>query len=492
MPRSLSTPLDQLPDPLPITPITRPFDAAITPPGSKSLTNRALLLAALAPGTSTLRRPLIAADDTEVMMTALSDLGVVVFQSGDELRVGGCRGRWEPDPGVHEVALNLSNAGTATRFLTAAALFSPIPVAIDGNARMRQRPIGELVDALRHLGVTATYGGREGCPPVRLAPPKALPRSPTLTLPTTRSSQVISALLLIAPWIPGGLTLRLEGEITSRSYVAMTIGLLERLGAAVQTTDDLRTIRVGPSPPHLLTSPPPQAPSPPHPLTSQSRRGDPSPPHSSGIPPFDYTSEPDASGATYFWAAAALIPGARCRVTGLDDRSLQGDARFPELLARMGAQVSIEAEAASGIACRGVPALAPITADLSDMPDAAMTLAVVACFAPGRSILRGLRTLRVKETDRIEALRTELGRIGVQVETGVLGDPGTIAITPPERGIGASNEAPRVEFDTYDDHRVAMSLALVGLRRPNAFIRNPVCVAKTYPTYWRDLAMLGS
>ncbi len=460
MPRSLSNPLDQLPDPLPITPITRPFDAAVTPPGSKSLTNRALLLAALAPGSSTLRRPLLDADDTEVMMTALSDLGVVMSQSGGELRVAGCRGRWEPAPGAAEVPLNLSNAGTATRFLTAAAIFSPIPVTIDGNARMRQRPIGELVDALRQLGATASYAGREGCPPVRLVPPRAIPKAPILTIPTTLSSQVISALLLVAPWISGGLTLRLEGEITSRSYVAMTVGLLERLGATVKTTDDLRTIRIGPSPPH----------------------------HTPGIPPFDYTIEPDASGATYFWAAAALIPGARCRVPGLDDRSLQGDARFPELLARMGAQVSIEG--GSGIACRGVPVLAPITADLSDMPDAAMTLAVVASFAPGRSVLRGLRTLRVKETDRIEALRTELGRIGVQVEAGVLGDPGTIAITPPPGGIGASNEAPRIEFDTYDDHRVAMSLALAGLRRPNVFIRNPGCVAKTYPTYWRDLATL--
>ncbi len=451
----LSKPLDQLPDPLPITPITRPFDATITPPGSKSLTNRALFLGALARGASTLRRALDGADDAVAMMGALSDLGVVIFQSGDEQTIGGVGGRWEPDAAASEVTLNLNNAGTATRFLAASALLSPVPITIDGNARMRQRPIGELVDAMRCLGVTATYGGREGCPPVRLAPPSVLPKAPILTIPTTLSSQVLSALLLVAPWIPGGLTLKLEGKITSRPYVAMTVGLLERLGATVRTTDDLRTIRVGPSPTE------------------------------SGIPAFEYTVEPDASGATYFWGAAALVPGARCCVPGLDERSLQGDARLPELLAKMGAQVAYEAGA---ITCRGGPSLTPITADLSDMPDAAMSLAVLACFAQGRSVFRGLRTLRVKETDRIEAIRTELSRIGVRVETGVLGDPGAIAVNPPDGG--AESATTPVAFETYDDHRMAMSLALVGLRRPGISIRDPACVAKTYPGFWGDFSTL--
>ncbi len=175
---------------------------------------------------------------------------------------------------------------------------------------------------------------------------------------------------------------------------------------------------------------------------------------------------------------------------GLDGRSLQGDARFPELLARMGAHVALAPGAGGGIACRAGPGLAPITADLADMPDTAMTLAVVASFAPGRSVLRGLRTLRVKETDRIAALGTELGKVGVRVETGVLGDPGALALTPPTRGIDCSPGVARVELDTYGDHRMAMSLALVGFRRPGVFIRDPGCVAKTYPGFWRDVARL--
>ena len=250
------------------------------------------------------------------------------------------------------------------------------------------------------------------------------------------------------------MTLRLTGEITSRSYIQMTLGLLDLLEASVRTSDNLQFIRVA------------------------GRNGS----AGRGVPPFDYTVEPDASSATYFWGAAALFPGAVCRVEGLDARSLQGDAQFPETLARMGATVIREDTPSIGI--RGPTALAPIMADLSDMPDAAMTLAVVASFATGRSILRGLRTLRVKETDRIAALQTELGKVGVKVETNVLGDPDAITITPPTGGIACNRECPPVEFDTYDDHRMAMALSLVGLRRPNIAVRNPGCVAKTYPGYW--------
>jgi 3-phosphoshikimate 1-carboxyvinyltransferase len=173
----------------------------------------------------------------------------------------------------------------------------------------------------------------------------------------------------------------------------------------------------------------------------------------------------------------------------LDARSLQGDAAFPEILARMGATV-IREDDPSCIGVRGPTSLAPIMADMSDMPDAAITLAVVASFAVGRSIIRGLRTLRVKESDRIAALQAELAKVGVKVETNVLGDPDAITINAPLGGIDCSNGCPRVEFDTYNDHRMAMGLSLIGLRRPNTFIRNPACVAKTYPTYWRDLAEL--
>ena len=178
---------------------------------------------------------------------------------------------------------------------------------------------------------------------------------------------------------------------------------------------------------------------------------------------------------------------------GLDDDSLQGDTDFPILLRRMGAGVNerraVGAEPAS-IEVTGPALLKPILADMSDMPDAAMTLAAVACFAQGTSILRGLSTLRVKETDRIAAVSNELSKIGVKIETSAAGDPDALTITPPAGGVDCSVGASRVEFDTYDDHRMAMSLALIGLRRPNVWIKNPKCVAKTYPDFWRDFAAL--
>jgi 3-phosphoshikimate 1-carboxyvinyltransferase len=450
----MGQPLHELPDPLPIPALARgrgPFSARIRPPGSKSLTNRALLLAALASGTSRIHRPLLGADDTDRMIRALTALGAQVRTADATLDITGVGGRWKCGA---QTRLDLGNAGTATRFLAAASLLAPAPIVIDGNDRMRQRPIGELTEALAQLGVVAEFPGAPGCPPVRLIPPPAPPRGATLTLRTTQSSQFISALLLVAPWLPGGLTLRLEGEVTSRSYVQMTVGLLDALGGAVRTSDDLRVVRVSPPPPA----------------------------------PFSYTVEPDASGATYFWAAPMLFPGAVCRVEGLDNRSLQGDAQFPDLLARMGGTIVRDESPCIGI--RGPASIAPVMADLSDMPDAAMTLAAVACFASGRSLLRGLRTLRVKETDRIAALQTELAKVGVKVDTNVLGDPDAITITPPPGGVACAAGGPPIEFDTYDDHRMAMSLALIGLRRPNTFVRNPACVAKTYPAFWRDLASL--
>jgi 3-phosphoshikimate 1-carboxyvinyltransferase len=205
---------------------------------------------------------------------------------------------------------------------------------------------------------------------------------------------------------------------------------------------------------------------------------------------FEYDVEPDAGSATYFWAAAALVPGAVARAEGIEEGSLQGDAEFPRVLARMGATLVDGEGEGGGLGVRGPASLAPVMADMADMPDAAITLAVVAAFAAGPSVIRGLRTLRVKESDRIAALQTELAKMGVRVETDVRGDKDAITVTPPVRGIEAGPDATPVEFDTYDDHRMAMGLSLVGLRRPNVAVRNPRCVSKTYPGFWRDLARL--
>jgi 3-phosphoshikimate 1-carboxyvinyltransferase len=448
------------------------------PPGSKSLTNRALLLAALASGESTITNALTDADDTRRMIDALRVLGADIRPGDREpgvVRVWGLSGKPRASrAGTAGPTLNLGNAGTATRFLAAAAMLADAPVTIDGTERMRQRPIGDLGDALASLGCTVEYLGAPGCPPLRITPPARAVQvtDRTVSLASTASSQFISALLLAGAFLPGGLTVKVAGEVTSPSYIRMTLWLLARLGASVQSSDDLRVLRV-------------------RGVGRGVGKDD------AGLASFRYEVEPDASAATYFLGAAALLPGVTCRVLGLSHASVQGDAKFAGLLARMGAVTQHEAGAAAGpkhdafIAVTGAGPIEPILADMSDMPDAAMTLASVACFAPGgTSILRGLRTLRVKETDRIEALRTELTKLGVRVENPVAGDDGAVTITPPTGGVDCSPRCPRVEFETYDDHRMAMALSLIALRRPHTYIKNPRCVEKTYPTYWRDLADL--
>lgn len=464
MPISPANPLQGLADPLPLSPVPRGsrLEATIRPPGSKSLTNRALLLAGLANGTSTLRTPLTDADDAQRMLAALTSLGCNVHAPTDDparptLEITGVDGRWRvPRAGV---TLDLQNAGTATRFLTAASVLASGPVTLDGNARMRERPIDDLAAVLPALGAQVEYLATHGCPPITVTPRARALRHPAIELPTTTSSQFISALLMLGPWLPEGITVRLRGEITSPPYIVMTLKLLAQLGARTRMSEDLRVLRVG-------------APS----------------AGTTGLPAFDYTVEPDASGATYFWAAAAMVPGSRVTIDGLTAESLQGDARFPDMLARTGAKLVVDAQGQTTVV--GPDAPRPIDADMSDMPDAAMTLAAVCVFAPGRSVLRGIRTLRVKETDRIAAIQNELRKLGVRVEHDVPEDPDALSITPPEGGIDCTPDAPSVEFDTYDDHRMAMSMALVGLRRPNCFIRDPGCVRKTYPTFWRDFDAL--
>lgn len=462
----LRLPLASVPDPLELPgPVPRGsagFEVTVRPPGSKSLTNRALLLAALGAGRSVLRNALVDADDAQRMVEALRALGAVVQVEGDRITVDGVGGRWRVPPGG--VVLNLNNAGTATRFLAAAALLSPAPVTIDGNARMRERPIGELGSILQTLGARVEFLAKPGCPPIRVTPPENGELGHSIEIPTTQSSQFISALLLVAPWLTGGMTVRLSGEVTSASYVEMTVGLLQRLGATVRTSAGLRVVRVGGS--------------------AESAA-------SAGLPPFEYDVEPDASGATYFLAAAAMVPGARCVVPGLGEGSLQGDTAFADLLARMGAAVVRGRFAGEpGIEVRGPTTLEPLMADMADMPDAAMTLAAAASFAHGPSLLRGVRTLRVKESDRIEAMRRELAKIGVVVRSPVAGDGDAMSVEPPAGGVDCSPACPRVAFDTYDDHRIAMALSLLALRRPRVAINHPQCVAKTYATYWRDFAML--
>lgn len=463
----LSAPLGALPDPLPVPTLASirampAFDASLRPPGSKSLTNRALLLAALSGGHSELRGALVDAVDTRVMSQSLVQLGARVQVCEGTIRVEGVGGRWKP-AGGQEVRLNLENAGTAVRFLAAASVFSPIPVVIDGNERMRQRPIAELAQALGDLGARVESLGTPGCPPIRIVPPAMLPARGEVYFESVPSSQFVSAVLLAGTFLPGGLSVEIEGEATSASYVRMTLGLLDHFGVSVRASADLRVLRVA------------------------GHRGA----LDGGIA---LDIEPDASGASVFWAAAAATPGARVAIQGVDDMGLQGDLAFPSVLTRMGATVrSVSAEEGPGgpsLSVRGGEQVNPVMADMRDMPDAAMALVVLASLARGGSMVRGLHTLRVKETDRLHALKTELAKVGVAVELDVQGEAGAVRIEPPVGGIDRSASATPVVFETYDDHRMAMALSLIALHRPNVRIADPKCVAKTYPGFWADLARL--
>jgi len=445
---TLRRPLGAMPDPLPLAPIPGPFEAVVRPPGSKSLTNRALALASLAGGVSMLYRPLLDADDVRVMTAGLARFGAVVREDADDpdlpaFRVEGVAGH---PRGAGE--LNLENAGTAVRFLSAVAGLADGATTIDGSPRMRQRPIDGLVAALRAMKVRVEYLGEYGHPPVRIEPPAD--GGPlvggNLHLPTQASSQFISALLMIGPWTSEGVSIELPATPPSASYVRMTVELLRRLGARhASASEDARSLVVAPGP----------------------LRG------------FDIEIEPDASGATYLLAAAALTPGARVTIPDLHSGSLQGDTMFVRTLARMGAEAEVGSQSVS---VRGPAGLAGVEADFSDMPDAAMTLAALAVFADGPTTITGLGSLPVKECDRLAATVSELTKVGAGVRA--TGESLTVEPIPP-----SARDEP-VVFDTYHDHRMAMALSLVGLRRPNVAVRDPACVAKTYPGYWRDLARL--
>jgi len=461
-PKNLSA--DALPPALPLPAWSRapgrsPLDVTIRPPGSKSITNRALLLAALGSGTSTLKHALIEADDAQRMLSAIEQLGAKVDPSNpDAIKITGVAGQWNLPP--EGTTLDLNNAGTATRFLAASALLAGAPLTITGNERMQQRPIAELAALLETLGCSIRYHASIGYPPLTITPPNDLSTN-QITIAPTQSSQFITALMLVAVFLEHGLTISMPAGTTSASYVRMTIDLLDHLGVQVQHSEDLSVIRVAP-----------------------------------GLEPFTLDVEPDASGATYWWAAGALLPKATVRVAGFDlqDHSLQGDAQFPHLLEQMGCTLI---ESKNTLACKGASTLRPIICDMRDMPDAVMSLASVACFASGTTIIKGVQTLRVKECDRIAAMQAELGKLGVFVEDNLNADPDTLSITPPHgptgqsgSGIDCSPDCEPVTFATYDDHRMAMALALIALRRPNITIDHPACVDKTYPGYFTDFAKL--
>ena len=425
-----------------LDPIEKPFVATTTPPGSKSLTNRALVLAALAGGRCELSNVLFA-DDTDVMLESLGRLSfpLTIDRDAGTVRVDGRGGRIDTDA----AELFCGNSGTTIRFLTALCALGHGRFTLDGVARMRQRPIGALSSLLKSLGARVSHSpGAEGFPPVRIDADGLA--GGTIHYGSEASSQYLSAILMVAPYARTDVRVDLAPDQTSWPYVAMTLQLMERFGVTPQLVRDPASGR----PTRIVVS-----------------RG--------VYAPTSYAVEPDASNASYFLAAAAVTPGSTVTIEGLGRSSLQGDVGFADVLQRMGADVVFGKDF---ITITGPAGLERIDVDLSDMPDMAQTLGVVCLFATGPSTIRGLHTLRVKETDRIAALSTELKKLGAAVDV----DGDTVTITPP-----AAGRLRPAAVDTYDDHRMAMSFAIAGTRARGVTIRDVECVSKTYPRFFQDL-----
>ncbi|MDE0170315.1 MAG: 3-phosphoshikimate 1-carboxyvinyltransferase [bacterium] len=405
-------------------------DTTVRPPGSKSITNRALVTAALSEGRSTVVDPL-RSDDTDAMVGCLRRLGIGVETGARSFEIhsnsvvsGGGR-------------LDVRASGTTARFITAVATLADGPSVIDGTARMRERPIGPLVAALRDLGATleAELGGE--FPPVRVAGGGLA--GGRIPIDGSQSSQFVSAVLLSSPRATRTVTLDLGDNVVSRPYLETTLEVMAAFGAEPRWQDD-----------GSITVPP------------------------TGYRSTTFVVEADASAAVYPWAAAA-ISGAAITVTGIDPNSTQADMSALGVLAKMGCAVVADPE---GITVEGPPRLMGVEADLNDCPDAALGLAVVAAFARTPSLFTNIANLRIKETDRLAALENELTRLGARVTTG----DDHLSISP-----GSLRPA---RIRTYDDHRMAMSFAVAGLVQPGVVVEDPDCVAKTWPGFFDMLESL--
>ena len=416
------------PDRLEIIPFDGPISAVVRPPGSKSITNRALLAAGLATGRSVLRGALLA-DDTEAMVACIRGLGATVAVDDTTITVDGIDGRIA----ARSEPLDANQSGTTARFVAAALLLAADPVTLDADGAMRRRPMAPTIDALRSLGATVSELGDLGHLPITVTGPRFAPGTmPVVRLDASASSQFASGLLLAAPCLPDGLRVELEGAVVSRPYLDMTVAVMASFGAVVETpSDDEWIVRPG------------------------------------GYRSADLAIEPDASGASYFFAAAAITGGV-VTVDGLGVGSLQGDLGFVDVLERMGATVE---RSTTSTTVRGGP-LHGIDVDMADLSDTAQTLAAVAAFADGPTCVRGIGFIRAKETDRIAAVVAEMHRLGVGASEDA--DGFSIEPTRPHGG----------EVHTYDDHRMAMSMALVGLIVPGVVLLDPGCVRKTFPTYF--------
>ena len=411
--------------------------ATVHLPGSKSITNRALLLAAMATGNSTIRSAL-SSDDTRSMITALRTLGIdiVVDDARGIVSVQGLGGRLP----VITANLNIGGAGTAMRFLAGFLTLGYGRFRIDGNARMRQRPIGALLDALRQLGIDARAENNNGCPPIIIDTSSITLSGGEITVDAAISSQFASALLMPAPLWPSGLKLTVNGE-AAHPFIEMTRELMKQWGADSSQNGERITVPGGQ---HYNAN--------------------------------QFNVEPDATAASYFAAAAALA-GGQVTIPGIRKDSVQGDLAFLRILEQMGVRVQWNNEA---VVVLGSGRLAGVDAEMNNMPDVVPTLAAIAPFASSPTRIRKVGFIRHHESDRIHALATELARLGADVREF---DDGLEILPSPLR--------PAL-IETYEDHRIAMAFAVTGLKLQGLRIKNPGCVAKTYPGFFNDLTRLAA
>ncbi|ECB6499174.1 3-phosphoshikimate 1-carboxyvinyltransferase [Salmonella enterica subsp. enterica serovar Chester] len=422
---------------LTLQPIAR-VDGAINLPGSKSVSNRALLLAALACGKTVLTN-LLDSDDVRHMLNALSALGINYTLSADRTRcdITGNGGALRA-PGALE--LFLGNAGTAMRPLAAALCLGQNEIVLTGEPRMKERPIGHLVDSLRQGGANIDYLEQENYPPLRL---RGGFTGGDIEVDGSVSSQFLTALLMTAPLAPEDTTIRVKGELVSKPYIDITLNLMKTFGVEITNHHYQQFVVKGGQQYHS---------------------------------PGRYLVEGDASSASYFLAAGA-IKGGTVKVTGIGRKSMQGDIRFADVLEKMGATITWGDDF---IACtRGE--LHAIDMDMNHIPDAAMTIATTALFAKGTTTLRNIYNWRVKETDRLFAMATELRKVGAEVEEG----HDYIRITPPAK-------LQHADIGTYNDHRMAMCFSLVALSDTPVTILDPKCTAKTFPDYFEQLARMST
>ncbi|HCZ3808581.1 TPA: 3-phosphoshikimate 1-carboxyvinyltransferase [Salmonella enterica subsp. enterica serovar Senftenberg str. CFSAN004060] len=422
---------------LTLQPIAR-VDGAINLPGSKSVSNRALLLAALACGKTVLTN-LLDSDDVRHMLNALSALGINYTLSADRTRcdITGNGGALHA-PG--DLELFLGNAGTAMRPLAAALCLGQNEIVLTGEPRMKERPIGHLVDSLRQGGANIDYLEQENYPPLRL---RGGFTGGDIEVDGSVSSQFLTALLMTAPLAPEDTIIRVKGELVSKPYIDITLNLMKTFGVEIANHHYQQFVVKGGQKYHS---------------------------------PGRYLVEGDASSASYFLAAGA-IKGGTVKVTGIGRKSMQGDIRFADVLEKMGATITWGDDF---IACtRGE--LHAIDMDMNHIPDAAMTIATTALFAKGTTTLRNIYNWRVKETDRLFAMATELRKVGAEVEEG----HDYIRITPPAK-------LQHADIGTYNDHRMAMCFSLVALSDTPVTILDPKCTAKTFPDYFEQLARMST